>query len=146
VMVLSSVLVLSRSRPRRMVYTVAFASAVNLILNVVLIPPYEDVGAALAMLGSLGVYAGIALWLAVLETGRVNWLSMVGPPFAAAAVMAVPLLLLSGVWPIALVVGTMVYVAAYAAIERIVEPDDLQFVVDLVKRRLPARSRATEAV
>jgi hypothetical protein len=71
---------------------------------------------------------------------------MVSPPFAAAAVMAVPLLLLSGVWPIALVVGTMVYVAAYAAIERIVEPDDLQFVVDLVKRRLPARSRATEAV
>jgi len=145
-MVLSSVLVLSRSRPKRMVYTVAFASAVNLILNFALIPPYDDVGAALAMLGSLGVYAGIALWLAVLETGRVNWLSMVGPPFAAAAVMAVPLLLLSGVWPIALVVGTVVYVAAYAAIERVVEPDDLQFVIDLVKRRLPARSRATEAV
>src|SRR3954452_20449447 len=145
IMVLSSVLVLSRSRPKRMVYTVAIASAINLILNLLLIPPYDDVGAALAMLGSMAVYAGIALWLAVLETGRVNWVSMAGPPFAAAAVMAVPLLLLSGVWPIALIVGTVVYVATYAAIERIVEPDDLRFVVDLVKRRLPSRSRATEA-
>jgi O-antigen/teichoic acid export membrane protein len=145
-MVLASVLVLSRQRPRRMVYTVAVASVINIVLNVVLIPPYGDVGAALAMLGSLTVYAAIAMWLAVLETGRVNWLSMVGPPVLASAVMAVPLLLLSGVWPIALIVGTLVYAAAYVAIERVVEPDDLRFVVDLLKRRLPGRSRATEAV
>jgi O-antigen/teichoic acid export membrane protein len=146
VMVLASVLVLSRSRPKRMVYTVAVASVINIVLNLVLIPPYGEVGAALAMLGSLAVYAAIALVLAVIETGPVNWLSMTGPPLLAAAVMAVPLLLLSGVWPIALLVGTVVYAAAYAAIERVVEPDDLQFVVDLIKRRLPGRSRATEAV
>jgi len=145
-MVLTSVLVLSRSRPRRMVYTVAVASVVNIVLNLTLIPAYDDVGAAAAMLGSLAVYAGIAMWLAVLETGRINWVSMLGAPVAASAVMAVPLLLLSGVWPIALVVGTLVYVAAYVAIERIIEPDDLRFVVDLVKRRLPGRSQATEAV
>ena len=145
-MVLASILVLSRARPRRMVYTVAFASAVNLILNFVLIPPYDDVGAALAMLGSLAVYAAIAMWLAVLETGRVNWLSMTGAPVVAAALMAIPLLLLSGVWPVAVLVAGVVYVGAYTAIERIVEPDDLRFVIDMVKRRLPAGRRTAETV
>jgi hypothetical protein len=60
--------------------------------------------------------------------------------------MAVPLLLLSGVWPVAVVVGGVVYVGAYMAIERIVEPDDLEFVIGMVKRRLPVGRRTAETV
>ncbi len=137
VMVLCSVLVLSRAHPRRMVYTVAASSAVNVGLNLALVPMLEDVGAALAMLVSMVVYASIAIWLAVLEVGRINWLSMLAAPTVAALAMAGPLLLLSGVWPLAIVVGGLIYLAAYVAVDRVVDPDDLRFVADLVRRRLP---------
>jgi hypothetical protein len=40
----------------------------------------------------------------------------------------------------------LLYAGAYVAIERIVEPDDLKFVIDLLKRRRPGRQRATETV
>jgi O-antigen/teichoic acid export membrane protein len=144
VMVLCSVLVLSRSRPRRMVYTVSVAAAVNIGLNFALIPPLNENGAALAMLGSMVVYVAIAFTLAVAEVGRIQWASMLAAPAAAAALMAVPLLLLDGLWPVALVAGAAVYLAAYAAVDRVVDPDDLRFVVDLVKKRLPSRSRTAE--
>jgi len=136
-MVLASVLVLSRSNPRRMVYTVAVAAVVNIGLNFALIPVLGDVGAALAMLLSMVVYASIALWLAVLEVGRINWASMLAAPAIAASAMAVPLLLLEGLWPLAVLSGTVVYLGVYAAVDRFVDPDDLRFVVGLVRRRLP---------
>jgi O-antigen/teichoic acid export membrane protein len=144
VMVLCSVLVLYREHPKRMVYTVAVASAVNVGLNLGLVPSLGEVGAAIAMLGSMVVYVTLAMWLAVLEVGRVNWLSMTGAPIVAAAIMAVPVLLLHDAWPAAIVAGTAVYLAGYALIERLVEPDDLRFVVDLVKRRLPSGRRAAQ--
>ncbi len=137
VMVLCSVLVLSRAHPRRMVYTVAAAAVVNVGLNLALVPMLEGVGAALAMLVSMVVYASIALRLAVLEVGSINWLSMLAAPALAAIAMAVPLLLLEGLWPLAILAGTAVYVGVYAAVDRMVDPDDLRFVVDLARRRLP---------
>lgn len=136
-MVLCSVLVLSRSNPRRMVYTVAVAAAVNIGLNFALIPGLEDVGAALAMLFSMVVYTSIALWLAVLEVGRINWVSMLAAPALAAIAMAVPLLLLGDLWPLAILGGTFVYLAVYAAVDRLVDPEDLRFVTGLVRRRMP---------
>jgi O-antigen/teichoic acid export membrane protein len=144
VMVLCSGLVLARSRPRRMVYTVAIAAVVNIGLNLALIPPLEESGAALAMLVSLSVYVAIAFTLARIEVGPMNWASMLTAPALAAAAMAIPLLLLSGVWPAAVAVGVIVYAAAYLAIDRVVDPGDQQFVVDLLRRRLPFSGRETE--
>jgi O-antigen/teichoic acid export membrane protein len=144
VMALSAALVLSRSRPRRMVYTVAIAAVVNIGLNLALIPPLDEIGAALAMLLSLIVYVAIALTLARIEVGPINWVSMLAAPGIAAAAMAVPVLLLSGVWPVAITVGGIVYVAAFLAVDRVVDPDDLRFTIDLVKRRLPFGGRETE--
>jgi O-antigen/teichoic acid export membrane protein len=142
VMVLANVLVLSREHPRRMVYTVAVAAAANIGLNFALIPPLGASGAAMAMLGSTVLYVGVALWLALLEVGRIHWLSMLAAPVGAAALMAVPLLLLHGVWPLAAAAGMAVYLGVYAAIDRLVDPDDLRFVVDLVRRRLPIGRQA----
>ena len=141
---LSTLLVLSRSRPRRMVYTVAVAAVVNLVLNFALIPSLEGVGAALAMLGSFLVYAGIAFGQAVSEVGRLNWVSMLAAPVLAAVAMAAPLVLLSGVWPVAALLGGVVFFAAYAAVDRVVDPADLRFVGDLIRRRLPAWRRPAE--
>ena len=142
VMALCSTLVLSRARPRRMVYTVAVAAAVNIALNLILIPPLEAEGAALAMLGSMAVYVAIALALAAVEVVDVEWIPMLAAPLLAAVAMALPLIALTGVWPVAAGVGAIVYFAAYAAIERLVDPDDLHFVVDLVRSRLPGRRRS----
>jgi O-antigen/teichoic acid export membrane protein len=144
VMVLCSGLVLSRSRPRRMVYTVAIAAVVNIGLNLALIPSLEESGAALAMLLSLIVYVAIAFTQARIEVGPMNWVSMLAAPAVAGATMALPLLLLSGVWPLAIAVGVIVYVAVFVAVDRVVDPDDLKFVVDLVTRRLPVRGRKKE--
>jgi hypothetical protein len=96
------------------------------------------------MLLSLIVYVAIALTQARIEVGPINWVSMLAAPSVAAVAMAVPLLLLSGVWPVAIAVGVSVYVAAYVAVDRVVDPDDMQFVIDLVTRRLRPRGRKTE--
>ena len=141
VMALCSTLVLSRSRPRRMVYTVAVAAVVNIALNVILIPPLEAEGAALAMLGSMVLYVAIALKLAVLEAVDVAWIRMLAAPLLAAVAMVPPLLALSEIWAIAAGLGAIVYLAVYAVVERVVDPDDLRFVVDLVRSRLPSRRR-----
>lgn len=101
-MVLTRVLVLSRSNPRRMVYTVAVAATVNIGLNFALIPGLGDVGSALAMLSSMVVYTSIALWLAVLEVGRISWASMLAAPGVAAIAMAAALVLLGCTWPLAI--------------------------------------------
>jgi O-antigen/teichoic acid export membrane protein len=127
-----------------MVYTVAVAAVVNLVLNFALIPPFEGIGAALAMLGSFLVYAGIAFVQAVTEVGRLNWVSMLAAPVLAAAAMSAPLLLLSGIWPVAALAGGVVFFAAYAAVDRVVDPEDLRFVGDLIRRRLPVRRRPAE--
>jgi O-antigen/teichoic acid export membrane protein len=145
VMVLSNVLVLSREHPRRMVYTVAVAATINIGLNLALIPSLEEIGAAIAMLTSMVVYVIMANFMALLEVGRIDWLSTLAAPVGASAAMAVPLLLLGGSLPLAVLVGVPVYVLAYVAIESLVEPDDLAFVVDLVKKRLPGRGRRAEA-
>lgn len=141
-MVLASTLVLLRSNPRRMVYTVAVASVVNIGLNLALVPSLEDVGAATAMLGSMVVYTAIAMSLAVLEVGRIDWISMLAAPALAGAAMAVPLLLLGGPWPLAVLSAGAVYLAVYAATDRIVAPDDLRFVVGLARRRLTLGGRS----
>jgi O-antigen/teichoic acid export membrane protein len=143
-MVLCSVLILSRSAPHRMVYTVAVAATINIGLNFALIPVYEDVGAALAMLGSMVVYVLIAFTLAVLEVQTINWPSMLTGPVVAALAMCVPVLLLHSVWPAAIAAGLLVYLATYAAVDRVVDPDDLRFVVDLVRSRLPRARRRAE--
>lgn len=141
VMVLSNVLVLSRARPRRMVYTVAIASVANIGLNFALIPPLDEVGAALAMLLSMALYVVIAFTFAKLEVGSINWVSMLTAPAAAALLMTAPVVLLSGLWPVAILAGGLVYLAVYAAVDRVVDPDDLRFVIDLARRRVPLRRR-----
>ena len=144
IMVLCSVLVLSRETPRRMVYTVAVAATVNIVLNLVFIPIYEDGGAAFAMLVSMVVYVAIAFRLALLEVKRIEWASMLAAPVLAAVAMTVPLLVLGSIWPVAMFAGVVVYLAVYAAVDRVVEPADFRFVVDLVRSRLPGPLRKTE--
>ena len=142
VMVLANVLVLSRENPKRMMYTVALAATVNFGLNFALIPSLDEIGAALAMLISMVVYVIVAMWVALLDVGRISWVSMTAAPLGASAAFAVPLLLLGHSLVLSLLVGLPVYFGVWLAVERVVAPADLAFVTDLVKRRLPGRKAA----
>jgi O-antigen/teichoic acid export membrane protein len=133
-MTLASMLVLSRSRPQRMAATVAVAAVVNIVANVLLIPPLEDVGAALAMLVSMVVYVAIAMRLALIEVGRVNWVSVLAAPGLAAVAMAVPMVALAVGWPLVVAAGLAVYLGVYTAVDRYVDPGDLRFVLGLMRR------------
>ena len=144
-MVLGNVLVLSREHPRRMVYTIAVAATINIGMNLLLIPPYKEIGAASAMLTSMVVYAIMANWIALLDIGRIQWISTLAAPLGASVAMTVPLILLGGSFALALLVGVPLYAATYAVIESRVAPDDLRFVIDLFKKRLPGRARRAEA-
>ena len=134
--VLAGSLVVSRQDPKRMLAVVAGVAAVNLALNLALIPPFGANGAAGAMLGSTIVYVLAATFMAVRAVGGVNWIQMIAPPLLGGLAMAVPMALLTGLLPLALVAGGAVYLAAYAATERLLSPDDLDFAVSMVKRRL----------
>src|SRR3712207_1608139 len=98
------------------------------------------------MLGSFVVYTAIAFWQAIDEVENVNWVSMLAAPTLASVAMAVPLVLLVGIWPVAALAGGLVFLGVYVAVDRVVDPDDLRFVVDLVRRRLPGGRRTAEAV
>jgi O-antigen/teichoic acid export membrane protein len=142
VIVMCTNLVVSRSDPMRVVRVVAVVAAVNLILNLALIPPFDEEGAAIAMLASEIVYVLLALRIAVPLAGGVDWLRTLGAPAVAGAVMALTMLPVSGSLAPALAVGSAAYLAAFVAVESVVDPGDLRFVGKLLKRRLPGRARA----
>jgi O-antigen/teichoic acid export membrane protein len=134
--VLAGGVVVSRDNPTRILVVVIAAAAVNLGLNLALIPPLEANGAALAMLLSTLVYAAAAMTLAVRLVRGVSWAQMAVPPLAAGLAMAAVMAALAGVLPVALVAGAVVYVATYVAVERVVSPSDLDFALGLVRGRL----------
>lgn len=96
--------------------TSAFVWAVgfNIISNLILIPPYGYRAAAVTtILSELALLIPFALLLRS-EIGAINWLSMVGKPVLAAAVMFGVLALGWGIQPaLALVVASAAYVSAW---------------------------------
>jgi O-antigen/teichoic acid export membrane protein len=136
IVTLSVNLVIAREDPRTMVPVVALAAAANLGFNLALIPLYDENGAALAMLGSTLVYIVPAMTMAVRSVRSVHWTAMLAPPLLAGAVMALPMAVLHDLLPVALAAGTVAYVAAYALLERLLSPDDYEFIITFVKQRL----------
>jgi O-antigen/teichoic acid export membrane protein len=139
VMVLSSALVVSRTNPTRMLKIVAVAAAANLALNLVLIPPLDEVGAALAMLLAELLYVALALRLAVQVAGGIDWRSVLAAPLLAGLAMAGPMLLLGDSLAVAVVSGVAVYVAVAVAVEHLTGGGDLRFAIDVLRRRLTVR-------
>lgn len=112
----------------------------NVVLNVILIPIFDEEGAALAMLATEAVFVVIAIRLAQQTMGgHLRWTPMVGAPLVAGAAMAVAMLLLAGSFPVAAVVGIVLYGVVFAVVERRLAPRDYAFGRDMLRRRLPAR-------
>jgi O-antigen/teichoic acid export membrane protein len=135
---LATSLLLSREPARRMVPVTAAIVVFNLVLNVVLIPPYGDSGAAIAMLASEVVFAVWVMSRAARVVGGIDWLATLAGPLAGGAVMAVAAVLLLTVnLPLAIAGGVLGYLLGLVIVERAISPDDLRLMADMVRRRLP---------
>jgi len=132
---LCSSLIVTRRSPATMVRITASMVVVNVILNILLIPPLEDSGAALAMLVTETLFVIVAMRVAVVEVGGIAWRSTISPLLAGVA-MTAPAVLLGGVPLLAFAAAVMVYAAVLVVLERLIDPTDLNFAVGVLRRRL----------
>jgi O-antigen/teichoic acid export membrane protein len=140
VITLANSLLISRENPGRMVKLTAAMAALNIALNVILIPLYNDAGAASAMLITEVVYAISIMRMGSRAVGGVRWLATVtGAAAAACCMTAVTLALQGSLWA-ALSLGGAIYLVVLVAVERLVSPVDVKFVADMARRRLRSRT------
>jgi len=132
-------LLVSREQPRRIVPLTAAMAALNVALNLVLIPSYGDIGAAAAMLATALVYA---VWV-VHRAGRA--VAGIGVPATLAGAVAAGLAMAVVAWPlrgsllVALLAGGAAYAAVLILVERLISPLDVRFAASTLRRRLPKR-------
>jgi O-antigen/teichoic acid export membrane protein len=135
---LSVALLVSRENPRRIVFLTGVITALNLVLNLILIPLYGDVGAAAAMLATEVVYAVWVMGRAHRMVGEIQWRGMLAGTLAAGATMAAIAMLLQASLLAALTAGAAIYLLVLYAVERLVSPRDVAFAVSMVRRLIPA--------
>ncbi len=138
IVILTTSLLVSRKNPRKMVPVTAAVAAVNIVLNLILIPPYGPPGAAAAMLATEVIYAAWITRMASREIGSIDWRPTLAGALAAGAAMAATALLLSASPLAALVAGTAIYLIALVAVQWFVSPRDVVFVMSMIRRRLPS--------
>lgn len=139
VVILSISLLVSRENPRRMVFLTAVVAGLNILLNLILIPLYGDVGAASAMLVTEAIYVVWVLHRACRAVGGIHLPATLAGALAAGLVMAVVSLPLQDSLLVALAAGGAGYAIVLFAVERLVNPLDVSFALKMVRRRLPAR-------
>jgi O-antigen/teichoic acid export membrane protein len=110
------------------------ALAVNVALNVVLIPPLGLDGAAIAMTVSLALMTALAIWLAMRETGAVSPIRMFAAVSAGLAAMAGVALLL-GTGGVGLVVSLPAYAVVFLSVEWLLHRDDMGLFARAVRQR-----------
>ena len=136
IVMVGSSLLIARGRLQVLIVGGVAAVVINMGLNVALIPPLEEAGAATAMLVTSVLLGGFILIRAADAVGGVPWPRMLGAPMAAGAAMAVPLTMIP--WAlVALAAGLAAYAGVYVLAERAISPSDLRFVADLARQRLP---------
>jgi O-antigen/teichoic acid export membrane protein len=133
----ATVVVVLVSRDRPDIYTVPaiVAFVPNLVLSVLLIPPYGENGAAIAALASAVVLAVIVTPRAARMLGTVSFMRMLATPLAAAAAMALCALALSSTpWVAAAIASVVVYAVAFLLIERAFLPGDFAYYALALRR------------
>ena len=129
-------LIVSRRSPAVTVRITASVVVLNVALNLVLSPGLEDRGAALAMLVTEVVYVAVAIRVAAREVGGLHWRSMLAAPLAAGAAMTAAMLPLQGIPVLSLLAGIAAYLVVFVLLERRISPGDLDFVREMLRRRL----------
>ena len=137
IVTLGSSLLVGRREPAVLVRLAVTAVVLNVALNLALIPPFDDDGAAGAMLITAVVFAGLVLREAVITVGGVRWSAMGLGALAGGAAMAAVMLPLADWLALALPAGVLVYGLVLYAVERGTNPRDVEFLAGMVRRRLP---------
>ena len=136
VVLLSASLMSSRLEPRRLVIYYGIALVVNVVANVALIPPLGATGAGLAMLATEIVLAALTLRACLAAIGTVDVAATLVGPLGGGLAMAGVLLALASSLPLALTAGSAVYLVVLVAVDRLLAPDDLEFIIGSVRRKL----------
>jgi O-antigen/teichoic acid export membrane protein len=136
---ISGLLVLVRRKGRVTVAVSGCVAAVNVVLCAVLIPPFEEIGAAVSTVVAECLLAGLGLWLARAVTGpqRVAWTA--SPLIAAVAMGLVMWPVADRLW-VALPLGLLAYLAALAAMEARRVRDDLALFATISGRQAPVET------
>jgi O-antigen/teichoic acid export membrane protein len=138
VMYVTSSLIVSRGNPRRMVAITAGMVVVNVTANLLLIPAYDEEGAAAAMLVTELIAVPVALAIAARAVGGLRWGLLLGGPLGAGLAMAAVLLPLAGNPLAGLLAGIAVYAGAILALEHAIDPVDVRFIRRMLSQRLRA--------
>jgi O-antigen/teichoic acid export membrane protein len=142
VVALSAWLIVSRG-PAGIIARVTLGMVVlNAGLNLALIPRFADRGAALAMLATEVLLAVVVLFMANRVVGGLPWVRVLASPLLAGALMTGVMAALHANPIAALIMGVVVYVVVLTVIESRVSPDDLAFLMRLLRRRLRGRGSA----
>ncbi|MEW2612242.1 flippase [Streptomyces sp. NPDC047880] len=110
------------------------ALVVNVVLNLALIPHYGGVAAAFTTSCSYAVAAVVLILLGPARIGRPRLTRTVLPAVVASGLAAGPLL---APWPLApaLLAAAVVYVSCWAAIARRLDPEQIQVLRQMFRRR-----------
>lgn len=125
---------LATERTRELFLGSVSALVVNLVLNLLLIPPYGATGAAAATAISYVVQAGVVLVGLVRAGERVSVLTPLASAAGASVVLLLALALLTLPLLAELVLGGVVYVGAWLLLVRVLAPEQQQVVVGLLTR------------
>jgi O-antigen/teichoic acid export membrane protein len=123
-----------------MVWSTAGVVVINVVLNIVLIPTWDETGAAAAMLASEVAFLFVVVPIAARVVGGVRWLATITGPLIAGAVMIPLLFLLDGVPLVAVVAGSAAYLLVLLMVERLVAPRDVELAARMARRWLTASS------
>jgi len=137
---LTTSLLVSRGDPRRMASLSGIMVIANVALNFILIPLFDVPGAAAAITATEVVFAAWIAHRAVRMVGKIEWLQTTVGAVAGGLAMAAVAIPLDNSLPAALAAGLVAYLAALLAVDRLVSPRDVAFVMGMVRRRLPSRS------
>jgi len=108
--------------------------AVNVVSNLILIPPYGATGAAASAALSGVLLAALGLRQSARAIGTIRVTRAFAGPIAGGAAMTVVLWLARGNLAAAVVLGGATYVAGLAAFERLAFPEDFAFFLTIVRR------------
>jgi O-antigen/teichoic acid export membrane protein len=134
VVTLASSLIVSRRNPMVMVWSTAAIVAINVALNIALIPGLDETGAAVAMLISEVAFLFVVVPIAARAVGGVRWLPTITGPLLGGAAMLPLLLALEGVPVVAIAVAGVAYLAVLVCVERLVAPRDFELATRMARR------------
>jgi O-antigen/teichoic acid export membrane protein len=129
-------LLISRGDPRRTATVTGTIVALNMILNFTLIPVLNVAGAATAMLATEVIFAVWIARRALHAVGKIQWLPTTIGALGAGAAMAAVALPLHNSLAAALAAGLVTYVLVLLVIEWLIDPFDVLFVANMIRRRL----------